>query len=118
MKPIIIILGGLLSGYVVSNLENKRLDEIIEDLLSKSEFWYDEIQKFIGETIDGIEGADSETLKINIDAFIGALADSVEEFLEIEEFDDRVKYVEDKLATVTEELLQRVEKLNKGIESK
>ncbi len=117
MKAVAIILGGLLSGYVVSNLENKRLDEIIEDLLSKSEYWYEVIQQFIGETIDGIEGADSETLKLNIDAFVGALADSVEEFLGIEEFDDRIKFVEDKLAEASEELMKRVEKINK-IESK
>lgn len=119
MKPIVIILGGLISGYVATNLEEKGLDEIVTDLLSKSEYWYDEIQKFIGETVDGLEGADSETIKVNIDAFVAALVDSVEEFLSIEDLDDRVKFVEDKLAEVTEGLLERVERLNKkGIEAK
>ncbi len=111
MRTIIIIIGGLISGYIVSNLEDKQLTEIIEELLSKSEYWIDEIEKFIGETIDGIEGADSETLKLNVDAFVGALGESVEEFLEIEDFDDRVRYVEDKIAKVTEELLERVKKI-------
>ncbi len=111
MRTLIIILGGLISGYIVSNLEDKQLTEIIEELLSKSEYWLEEMQKFIGETIDGIEGADSETMKLNIDAFVGALTESVEEFLAIEEFDDRIKYVEDKVAKVSEELLERAQKI-------
>ncbi len=117
MKPLIIIIGGLISSYVVSNLEKdneKGLDTVIGDLVNKSEYWYDEIQKFIAETLDGIEGLDSETVKLNIDAFIGALADAVEEFLDIEEFDERVKFIEDKLAEVSENLLQRINKLEKG----
>lgn len=117
MKPLIIIIGGLISSYVVSNLEKdneKGLDTVIGDLVNKSEYWYDEIQKFIAETLDGIEGLDSETVKLNIDAFIGALADAVEEFLNIEEFDERVKFIEDKLAEVSENLLQRINKLEKG----
>ncbi len=111
MRTIIIILGGLISGYIVSNLEDKQLTEIIEELLTKSEYWLDEIQSFIGETIDGIEGADSETMKLNIDAFVGALTESVEDFLEIEDFDDRIKYVEDKITKVSEDLFDRVKKL-------
>lgn len=111
MRTIIIILGGLISGYIVSNLEDKQLTEIIEELLTKSEYWLDEIQKFIGETIDGIEGADSETMKLNVDAFVGALTESVEEFLLIENFDERIKYVEDKIASISENLLDRVQKL-------
>ncbi len=111
MRTIIIILGGLISGYIVSNLEDKQLTEIIEELLTKSEYWLDEIQSFIGETIDGIEGADSETMKLNIDAFVGALTESVEDFLEIEDFDDRIKYVEDKITKISEDLFDRVKKL-------
>ncbi len=111
MRTIIIIIGGLISGYIVSNLEDKQLTEIIEELLSKSEYWIDEVEKFIGETIDGIEGADSETLKLNVDAFVGGLTESAEEFLAIEDFDDRVKYVEDKITKITEELLERVKKI-------
>ncbi len=111
MRTIIIIIGGLISGYIVSNLEDKQLTEIIEELLSKSEYWVDEIEKFIGETIDGIEGADSETLKLNVDAFVAGLGESVEEFLAIDDLDDRVRYVEDKIAKITEELLERVKKI-------
>ncbi len=113
MKTLIIILSGLVSGYIASNLEDKELAEVLEEIVNKSEYWYEEIQKFLGETIDGIEGVDSETIKLNIDAFVGALTDSVEEFLQIEEFDDRMKYVEDKLAEVTENLLERINKIQK-----
>ncbi len=113
MKTIIIIIGGLISGYIVSNLEDKELVEIIEELISKSEFWVDEVQSFIGETIDGIDGADSETLKLNIDAFVGALSESVEEFLALENLDDRIKYVEDKIAMVSEDILNKAKKLSK-----
>ncbi len=117
MKPIIIIIGGLISSYVVSNLEEdkeKGLDEAIGNLVNKSEYWYDEIQKFIANTLDGIEGLDSETIKVNIDAFIGALTDAVEDLLEIEDFDERVKFVEDKLSEVSENLIKRINKLEKG----
>ncbi len=113
MKTLIIIIGGLISGYIVSNLEDKELVEIIEELISKSEFWVDEVQAFIGETIDGVEGTDSETLKLNIDAFIGALSESVEEFLELDSLDERIKYVEDKIAMVSEDILNKAKKLNK-----
>ncbi len=113
MRTLIIIIGGLISGYIVSNLEDKELVEIIEELISKSEFWVDEVEAFIGETLDGIEGADSETLKLNIDSFFGALTESVEEFLTIENFDDRIRYVEDKVASISEDLLDRVKKLEK-----
>ncbi len=113
MRTIIIIIGGLISGYIVSNLEDKELTEIIEELLGKSEYWLDEIEKFIGDTIDGVEGTDSETLKLNIDAFVSALTESVEEFLAIEDFDDRIKYVEDKVAKVSEDLLERTKRIEK-----
>lgn len=111
MRTVIIIIGGLISGYIVSNLEDKELTEIIEELLTKSEYWLDEVQKFVGETIEGIEGADSETLKLNIDAFVGALSESVEDFLAIENFDERIRYLEDKLADVTENLLERAKRI-------
>lgn len=111
MRTVIIIIGGLISGYIVSNLEDKELTEIIEELLTKSEYWLDEVQKFVGETIEGIEGADSETMKLNIDAFVGALSESVEDFLAIESFDERIRYLEDKLANITENLLERAKRI-------
>ncbi len=111
MKTIIVILGGLISGYVIANLEDKRLDEITEDLLGKADLWLEEIQKFIGETLDGIEGADSETIKLNIDSFVAALTESVDEFLDIEDFDERIKYVEEKMAEVSVNLIKRADKL-------
>ncbi len=114
MKSIIFILSGMLSGYVIANLNTKPIEEIIEDLLLKIDSWLEEIQKFIGKTVSEIEGADSETMKLNINSFIDSLIESTEEFLELENFNEKVRFIENKFSSVSKKLTSQTVKLNKG----
>ena len=107
MRAIIIIIAGLITGYVIGNLEYKTLEEIIETMSGKTSKWVSVIKKFIGETLNEYEGFDSDQIKINIDAFIEELEKKVDKFGEIETFDEKIAYVEKEIKVITNKLLEQ-----------
>lgn len=111
MKTLIFVLAGVLSGYIIGNLETKEIEEIIEDLLLKGDRWLEVIQIFIGETVEGLEEVDSDKIKMNVDAFINALTESVEEFAAIDNFSDRVNFIEKRITLISSDLLEKSKKI-------
>lgn len=114
MKFIIMILTGLFSGYIINNLKYKKISEIISDLLEKGDYWLETIQNFVGETIREVEGKDFETIKFNMEYFIDLLIESIEEILEIENFDEKIKFVEEKIISIAANLAKKVEEIEKS----
>lgn len=111
MRTLILVIVGVLSGYIISNLETKKLEEILEDMLTKVDNWLEIIQKFIGETINGIEGMDSDVIKINIDGFIDGLKESVDKFLDFETFEERIDFIEKRITEISTNLLKKASKI-------
>lgn len=109
MRSIILMISGLVAGYVVGNLETKTIEEIIEGLLLKANNWLETIQDYIGKTLADLEGFDTDIVRINLDAFIDELTNSIDDFVEIDSLDDKISFVEDKIASVTSELVAKVE---------
>lgn len=108
MRTLILVCAAILTGYIIGNLETKKLEEILEDLLRKGDYWLEVIQEFIGETIEGIEGMDSDTIQMNIDAFVNGLTETVEEFIEIESSNDKIAFIEERITVITADLLKKV----------
>ena len=113
MRTLIFAIGGILAGYILGNLEEKRFDEIIEDMTSKGKRWVDVIAAFIGQSAMDIEGFDSDTIKLNVDIFLEKLMEYSDEYLEIEDFNEKIAFVEEKITEVTADLIKKSEKLNK-----
>ncbi|NQX83449.1 MAG: hypothetical protein HRS50_01960 [Mycoplasmataceae bacterium] len=110
MRTLIFVIAGIFSGYIITNLKTKKIEEIFENLLKKTDDWIEVIQKFIGDTVNDIEGLDSDAIKMNIDSFINGLTNLMEEFLEIESFEEKVKLVEEKIAKISFDLIDKIEK--------
>ncbi|BDU67641.1 MAG: hypothetical protein TYPL_2940 [Candidatus Tyloplasma litorale] len=117
MKFVLIVLFGLFSGYIMNNIKEKEIEEIFEDLIKKADYWNEAIQEFFGKTLSEIEGFDSETIKINLEIFIEKITESIEELLRIEDFDEKIKYLELKLTEISSSLVKKIEKLE-GLKAK
>jgi len=107
MRAIIIVIASLIAGYVIGNLEYKTLEEIIETMSGKTSVWVSVIKKFIGETLNDYEGFDSDQIKINIDAFIDELEKKLDNFAEIESYNEKIAYAEKEIKIITDKLLEQ-----------
>ena len=110
MRGLMFTIAGLLTGYIVSNLEYNSFEVIIEDLIKKSSRWIDSIKDFIISTVIGIEGFDSDAIKMNVDAFINKLSKIADEISTIEDFNEKIVFIEDSIVGITADLIKENDK--------
>ncbi len=113
MRTLIITIGGVLTGYIIGNLENKSFSEVLDDLSNKIKIWIDVITEFIGQTANDIEGFDSDMIKVNIDVFIDLLTMRVNEYLELKEFNEKISFIEETITEIAADLIKKSEKSRK-----
>ncbi len=114
MRTLIITIGSVLAGYIISNLEQKSLNEILDDISGKTKTWIEVISEFVGQTANDIEGFDSDMIKVNVDAFIDEFSQKINEYLDISTFNGKISFVEETITTITADLIKKSKKLNKG----
>ncbi len=107
MRGLMFTIAGLLTGYIISNLKFNSFEDIMEDLIKKTSRWIDSIKDFLIETVIGIEGFDSDAIKINVDAFINELSKIVDEISTIDDFNEKIVFVEDSMIKITADLLKQ-----------
>lgn len=113
MRGLMFTIAGLLTGYIVSNLKYNSFEVIIENLISKSSIWLDVIKDFVLDTVIGIEGFDSDAIKMNIDSFVDELSKLANEISTIEDFNEKISFIEDSVVEITAGLLnQNTKKVN------
>lgn len=113
MKYLITLIGGIVSGYVISALENKPLEEVLDDLSGKIESWTNVTKEFISKTVADVEGFDSDIIRVNIEAFIDRLLELADQFMEIEEFEDKISFLEEEIIKFTDQLAKKAELVKK-----
>ena len=106
MRGLIFTIAGLLTGYIITNLKYNSFETIIEDLIKKSSKWVDSTKDFIIDTVIGIEGFDSDAIKINVDSFLDELSKIVDELSNIDVFNEKVSFIEESIVEITTNLLK------------
>lgn len=113
MKTTIIFIGGLISGYFVGNLKYKDFSEIVEEISDLIQSWLEVTKDFVGKTAKGIEGFDSDHIKINIEAFINALSNAAKELDALDSIEEKLSFIEEQIAKVSIKLIEKTEKIGK-----
>jgi len=57
--------------------------------------------------LNDYEGFDSDQIKINIDAFIDELEKKLDNFAEIESYNEKIAYAEKEIKIITDKLLEQ-----------
>ena len=107
MRGLIFTIAGLLTGYIISDLKYNSLEIIIEKLINKSSMWVDSIKDFVIDAVIGIEGFDSDAIKMNVDAFINELSKITDELSTIDDFSEKITFIEDFIIDTTSNLIKQ-----------
>lgn len=110
MRTIIIFISGIVSGYVIGNLKYKDFSEIISEISSTVQSWLEVTKDFVGDTAKSIEGFDSDQIQMNIEAFITSLSESAEELVNLDSIEEKISFLEDKIAKISTKLIEKTEK--------
>jgi hypothetical protein len=62
------------------------------------------IKDFFVETLNGVEGMDSNRIKINIDFLLTEFTKKIDELYLIENFDDKVNFIEETFSNIISNL--------------
>lgn len=108
MKSLIIFISGLASGYIVSNLKYKDFSDIIEEVSEKIQSWIEVTKDFVVDTTKNIEGFDSDRIQINVEAFLDALTEAAKELVLLETIEEKINFIEDEIAKISEKLIKKV----------